>query len=115
LRGAYADLHWEIHDTVADGDLVVVHATMSGRQVGTFVGYGPEGEPAQAFPAKGRTFGTTQTHWFRVADGKVIEHWANRDDLGTAAQLGWVPPSPVHVLKMMLALRKARRQAQQTG
>lgn len=113
LRSAYADLHWEIHDIVADGDLVVAHATMSGRQVRTFVGYGPDGAPAQAFPALNRTFATTQTHWLRVADGKVIEHWANRDDLGTAAQLGWVPPSPAYVIKMKLALRKARRQALQ--
>jgi len=115
LRSAYADLRWEIHDMVADGDLVVVHATMSGRQVRTFIGYGPDGSPAQAFPARNRKFATTQTHWLRVADGKVIEHWANRDDLGTAAQLGWVPPSPVYIVKMMLALRKARRQAAQTG
>jgi predicted ester cyclase len=115
LRSAYADLRWEIHDMVVDGDLVVVHATMSGRQVGTFVGYGPDGMPAQAFPARNKTFGTTQTHWLRVADGKVIEHWANRDDLGTAAQLGWVPPSPVYVFKMMLATRKARRLATKTG
>jgi len=115
LRSAYADLHWEIHDMVADGDLVVVHATMSGQQVGTFVGYGPDGSPAQAFPARNRTSSTTQTHWFRVADGKVIEHWANRDDLGTAVQLGWVPLSPVYIVKMMLALSKARRQAALTG
>lgn len=115
LRSAYADLHWEIHDIVADADIVVIHATMSGRQVGTFVGYGLDAKPARAFPARSRTFGTTQTHWFRVADGKVIEHWANRDDLGTAVQLGWVPPSPLYVIKMMLALRKARRQATQTG
>ena len=115
LRSAYADLRWEIHDTVADGELVVVHATMSGRQVGTFVGYGPDASPAQAFPARNKTFATTQTHWFRVADGQVIEHWANRDDLGTAAQLGWVPPSPLYVIKMMLASRKARRQASKTG
>jgi hypothetical protein len=25
-----------------------------------------------------------------VADGLVIEHWANRDDQGMAEQLGWV-------------------------
>jgi hypothetical protein len=41
--------------------------------------------------------------------GKVIEHWANRDDIGTAAQLGWVTPSPSYLIKMRLALRKARR------
>jgi len=111
LRKAYADLHWEVHDVVAEGDVVVAHVTMSGRQTGTFVGYGPDALPAQAFPARGRTFATTQTHWFRMADGVVIEHWANRDDLGTAAQLGWVPPSPLYAVKMMLATRKARRQA----
>ena len=49
-------------------------------------------------------------HWFRVADGKVIEHWANRDDLGTAMQLGWTPPSPLYLVRMLLATRRARRE-----
>ena len=111
LRGAYAELRWDVHDVVAEGDLVVVHATMSGRHAGTFVGYDAEARPAQAFPPTGRRFATTQTHWFRVADGKVMEHWANRDDLGTAMQLGWTPPSPLYMLKMLLATRRARRQA----
>jgi len=31
-------LRWDIHDKIADGDLVVLHATMSGRHTGTFVG-----------------------------------------------------------------------------
>ena len=26
----------------------------------------------------------TQSHWFRIDDGKIIEHWANRGDLGMA-------------------------------
>ena len=38
---------WEVHDTSAEGDLVVVHATMTGRQVGTFVAYGPDGAPTR--------------------------------------------------------------------
>jgi predicted ester cyclase len=111
LRGAYAELRWDIHDVVAEGDLVVLHATMSGRHTGTFVGYDADGRPAQAFPPTGRRFATTQTHWFRVADGKVIEHWANRDDLGTAVQLGWTPPSPLYLVRMLLATRRARRVA----
>lgn len=111
LRGAYAELRWDIHDVVAEGDLVVVHATMSGRHAGTFVGYDENARPAQAFPPTGRRFATTQTHWFRVADGKVIEHWANRDDLGTAMQLGWTPPSPLYLVRMLLATRRARRGA----
>ena len=111
LRDAYAELHWDIHDVVAEGDLVVMHVTMSGRHTGTFVGYGADARPSQAFPPTGKKFATTQTHWFRVADGKVIEHWANRDDLGTAMQLGWTPPSPLYLVRMMLATRRARREA----
>lgn len=111
LRDAWADLRWEIHDVVAEGDLVVLRATMSGRHVRTFVGYGPDARPSEAFPPTGKRFATTQTHWFRMADGKVIEHWANRDDLGTAVQLGWTPPSPLYLARMLLALRRARRSA----
>jgi predicted ester cyclase len=109
LRRAFSDLNWEIHDTVSDGDLVVVHCTMSGRQTGTMISYDADGRPAQAFPATGRRFATTQTHWLRIADGRVIEHWANRDDLGTGSQLGWMPPSPRYLIRMMLATRRARR------
>ena len=109
LREAFADLTWEIHDVVAERDLVVVHSTMSGRHVAPFAGFGPSGEVKEVFPPTGKTFASTQTHWIRIADGKMIEHWANRDDLGTAEQLGWVPPSPVYLLRMALAKRRARR------
>ena len=111
LRAAYSDLKWEEHDAVQDGDLVVMHVTMSGRHTGTFVAYGPDARPVQAFPATGRTFATTQSHWLRIADGKVIEHWANRDDLGTATQLGWTPPSPLYLARMIVATRRAKRAA----
>jgi len=50
----------------------------------------------------------TQSHWFRVDDGKIIEHWANRDDLGMAKQLGWIPPTPAYLFKMVRAKRRAR-------
>ena len=111
LRGIFDDLRWEIHDVVQEGDVVAVHATMSGRHTGTFVAYGEDAEPTQAFPPTGRPFTSTQSHWFRLQDGLVIEHWANRDDLGTATQLGWAPPSPGYALRMMLATRRARRTA----
>ena len=62
-------------------------------------------------PPTGKRFATTQTHWMRVEDGKVIEHWANRDDQGTAVQLGWIPPSPWYQAKMALATRRARTRA----
>ncbi|WP_040808068.1 ester cyclase [Nocardia concava] len=111
LRSAYSDMRWDINEVVVDGDLVVLHTTMHGRQTGTFVVYGPDAKPEQAFPSTGKTFAVTQSHWLRIADGKIIEHWANRDDLGQATQLGWVPPTPVYLVRMHRALSEARKAA----
>ena len=30
----------------------------------------------------------------------IVEHWDNRDDLGMARQLGWIPPTLAYLLKM---------------
>jgi predicted ester cyclase len=109
LQEAYADLRWEIHEVVAERDVVAVHCTMSGRHVGDFVTYDADGAVADVFPPTGATFATTQTHWFRLDGGQIIEHWANRDDLGTARQLGWVPPTTAYLVRMALARRRARR------
>ena len=109
LRSWFDDLAFEVHDVVVDGELVVVHNTMSGRQTGPATIYGPDGSVAQAMPPTGKRFATTQSHWFRVQDGLVIEHWANRDDQGTAMQLGWVPPTPWFLVKALMATRRARR------
>ncbi|KOV58144.1 ester cyclase [Streptomyces sp. MMG1121] len=115
LRAAYSDLGWTIDEAVTDGDLVVMHATMSGRHTGTFITYDENAAPSGAFPATGRTFAVTQTHWCRIADGQLIEHWANRDDLGQALQLGWMPPTPLYILRMQRAMRRARREHGRVG
>ena len=94
---------------VAEDDLVVVHCTMTGRHVRTFVAYDADARVADAFPPTGKRFASTQTHWLRIADGMLIEHWANRDDMGMAMQLGWAPPSPAYLVRMALAKRRARR------
>jgi hypothetical protein len=39
----------------------------------------------------------------------VVEHWANRDDLGLAEQLGWIPPSPAFLLRGAPIKRRLRR------
>jgi predicted ester cyclase len=109
LRDAFAELRWEIHEVVVENNLAVVHCTMSGRHVRPFAGYDEQGRIKEVFPPTGKRFATTQTHWLRVVDGRVVEHWANRDDLGTAFQLGWAPPSPLYLLRSALAKRRALR------
>jgi predicted ester cyclase len=109
LRDAFAELRWDVHEVVTERDLVVLHCTMSGRHVNPFADYDEQGEIRTVFPPTGKRFATTQSHWVRIRDGKMVEHWANRDDLGTAMQLGWVPPSPVYLFKAARLKRRMRR------
>ncbi|MFI6679923.1 ester cyclase [Kribbella sp. NPDC050470] len=111
LRTAFADLAYEIHHVVANGDLVAIHSTMSGRHVAPFAVHTESGAVDTVFPPTGKTFAITQSHWLRIEDGKVIDHWANRDDLGQAKQLGWVPPTPAYLFKMARAKSRAKRAA----
>lgn len=109
LRRAFADLRFEVRHVAADGDLVAVEVAMSGRQVGQFLTYDADGEVDQAFPSTGGSFTVLQSHWVRIEDGLVVEHWATRDDLGLAQQLGWIPPNPVYLARMAWARRRARK------
>jgi len=34
--------------------------------------------------------------------------WANRDDLTMGKQLGWTPPTPIYLAKMLLTRRQLR-------
>jgi predicted ester cyclase len=81
LFSVFPDHHFEIEDAVAEGDTVAVRGTCSGTHEGELLGIPPTGE----------RFAAQQSHWFRVADGKVAEHWAVRDDLGMMQQLGVMP------------------------
>lgn len=111
LRDAFSGLRYEIHHTVASGELVAVNSTMCGTHTSPYAVYAEDGELDTVFPPTGHEFRATQSHWFRVQDGLIREHWANRDDLGMAQQLGWVPPSPVFLVRMAAAKRRTRRTA----
>jgi predicted ester cyclase len=39
----------------------------------------------------GNKISVSETAVFRVKDGKVVEAWANRDDLGFLQQIGLIP------------------------
>jgi predicted ester cyclase len=109
LRAAFADLRYDVHHTIAEGDLVAVNSTMNGRHTAPWAVYAEDGTLDTVFPPTNRVFAMTQSHWFRVEGGRIVEHWANRDDLGMGRQLGWIPPSPAFLVRMAVAKRRARR------
>ena len=81
LRGAFGDLQFTIDDEVADGDDIVVRWTVSGRHTGDYFG----------IPPTGKSFAVTGMNHWRMANGKAVEGWVNRDDMGLMRQLGLMP------------------------
>ncbi|MDP8926919.1 MAG: ester cyclase [Actinomycetota bacterium] len=89
LLAQFPDLRMTIEAIVAEGDTVAVRVLSEGTNLGALNG---------AVPPTGKRFSARQSHWFRVEDGKLVEHWATRDDLAAMLQLGIVgspggPPS----------------------
>ncbi len=83
LIAQFPDIHMEIEAIVAEGDLVACRILTEGTNLGPF---------NEMIPATGKRFSARQSHWFRVADGKLAEHWATREDLPAMIQLGIVRP-----------------------
>ena len=81
VRAGLSDVAMTIEDTVAEGDRVAVRLTSRARQSGEFMG----------MPATGRTYEIEEMHLFRVADGKIAEHWHVADIAGMLRQLGVTP------------------------
>jgi predicted ester cyclase len=78
LLSVFPDHHFEVEYAASDGETVALRGTMTGTHQGELEGIAPTGERVAV----------QQSHWFRVVDGKVAEHWAVRDDLGMLQQLG---------------------------
>jgi predicted ester cyclase len=114
LRTAFSDLRFDVDEVVVSGDRVIVWAVLHGTQTGDFVGYVEDGTIAEVFPPTGRSFAARQVHWFRISDGAIAEHDAVRDDLSMAKQLGWIPPRPAFVARMIIARRRHRRAEPET-
>jgi predicted ester cyclase len=78
LQSIFGDLRFQVEDELAEGDKVVQRVTMSGRHTGPLLGREPSG----------REFAVRHVYIWRIAEGKIVEHWGSRDDLGLLQQLG---------------------------
>jgi len=72
---------YEIHDQIAQGDLVVNRLTWRGVHTGDLAGV----------PATGRSIELRGINMFKVKDGRVVAQWAELDIFGLLQQIGAIP------------------------
>jgi predicted ester cyclase len=77
LSGASMD----VQDIIGEGDRVAVRMMSSATQTGELMG----------MPPSGKTYTIEELHEFRVADGRIAEHWHQMDSMGMMKQLGAMP------------------------
>lgn len=85
VLAGFSDYHAEIQEVLADGDKVVARVLWTGTQDGPFLGR----------PATGKKLRFSTADFFRIENGKFVEHWDVVDSLPRAIALGLVPaPNP---------------------
>jgi steroid delta-isomerase-like uncharacterized protein len=79
FRHAFPDLQWRVDLVLAERDLVAARWTAAGTHTGSWGDLAPTGKRAEF----------SGVNIFRFGDeGKVVEIWNHRDDLGLMEQLG---------------------------
>ena len=74
---------YEIHDQIAQGDIVFNRITWRGVHGGEFAGV----------PATGRPIELSGINMFNVKDGRIVEQRAELDFFGLLQQIGALPPA----------------------
>lgn len=81
-RASFPDLMVTTEDLIAEGDKVVERWTLTQTHTG---------ELFMDAPASGKRVQVTGISIYRIADDRIVEHWANMDLLGVLQQLGLAP------------------------
>ena len=81
FNASFSDLHFEIEEQIAEGDMIATRFTWRGTHTGDFHGHSPTGKQVAVSAV------ATE----RVKDGKIVDTWFNHDELGLLQQLGLVP------------------------
>ena len=77
---ANPDGYHVVEDMIAEGDKVMTRLSAYGTQTGELFG----------IPPTGKQVSMTAIAIHRVANGKIVEHWSELDNLGMMQQLGVV-------------------------
>jgi predicted ester cyclase len=81
IRAAVANSHSTIDDLIVEGDRVAWRWTFRGIHTGSLMG----------IPATGKPLTLTGIVIDRLADGKIVERWAETAIMGMMQQLGIIP------------------------
>ncbi len=77
IHRGFADVDARVEDVIAEADKVGGRVIIQGTHVGEFLG----------FPTTGRRLLSVSLDLFRVADGKLAEHWEVVDRVGIEQSL----------------------------
>jgi steroid delta-isomerase-like uncharacterized protein len=83
-RSAFPDMSSTIEDMIAEGDQVVVRASLRGTNTGDIM-------TPMHIPATGKQVTASGMTIVRFAGGKGVEVWNQADTLGIFQQLGLIP------------------------
>ncbi|MGE5273125.1 MAG: ester cyclase [Verrucomicrobiota bacterium] len=79
---AFPDIHFQVEDLLAEGDLVAARVTVTGTHQGEFMG----------IPATGRSVEVAAMDFVSFREGKATAHWGISDMVSLLRQLGVMPP-----------------------
>jgi len=96
IDATFPDWKFEIEDIVEAGDSVIVRTTVSGTHLGRSEFPVNAGMLVGVEPT-GKNFEVQHIHWYKLRDGKICEHYANRDDLAMMQQLGLLPADMISI------------------
>jgi len=85
-RTAFPDLHFTVETIISEADVVMCEVSVRGTHLGPFPLIPPLQGPTLA--PNGKAFDIKHIHRFKLQQGKIVEHFAARDDLGMFQQLG---------------------------
>jgi len=78
LRAALGELYYKEQEIIASNDKIVSIMIVTGKHIGDLFG----------IPPTGNNFSYQAAHFYTIADDKLVEHKAFRDDLSFMIQLG---------------------------
>jgi predicted ester cyclase len=84
LRNSFSDLQLQVHENIGvlvENDMVALRTIITGTHTGDYAGV----------TATGRQIQTSASHFFRVRDDQLVEHWQVLDTYRIMVKIGRIP------------------------